>query len=169
MASVDGPGGVAGGEHEAFQQWEWRWQRVGWIPLGGLVVAGLAGLLGDGPLSSTSSSSIDGAVQAFFDRFLHRSDPTMVALRIAEPTKGELIYVHVNSEFLHRVRILRITREPASEIADPTGITFQFAAPPRASSVEIAVHLEPKKWGTLQGDFTLTDGSRVHVAQFVYP
>lgn len=65
---------------------EWRWQRVGWILLGGLVVAGLAGLLGDGPLSSTSSSSIDGAVQASFDRFLHRSAPTVVALRILTPT-----------------------------------------------------------------------------------
>jgi len=148
---------------------EWRWQRVGWILLGGLVVAGLAGLLGDGPLSSTSSSSIDGAVQASFDRFLHRSDPSVVTLRISDPAKGAPIDMHVNSEFLYRVRILRLTPEPASEIADPTGITFQFAASPRASSVEIAVHLEPEKWGTLQGDFRLSDGSQVHVAQFVYP
>ena len=48
-------------------------------------------------------------------------------------------------------------------------MTFQFASPPRASTVEITVHLEPEKWGTLQGDFSLSDGSQVHVAQFVYP
>jgi hypothetical protein len=165
---VDGPGGIADAKHLAFQQWEWRWQRVGWVLLAGVVVAGLAGLLGDGPLSSTSSSSTDGAVQASFDRFLHRSDPAVIGLRISEP-KGELIDMHVNSEFLHRVRILRLTPEPVSEIADPTGITFQFAAPPRASAVEIAVHLEPEKWGTLQGDFSLSEGSQVNVAQFVYP
>jgi hypothetical protein len=169
VAPVDGPGDLTDRELCAFQQREWRWQRVGWILLVGVVVAGLAGLLGDGPLSSTSSSSMDGAVQASFDRFLHRSDPSVVTLRISERRRDGSLQVHIGSEFLHRVRLLRITPEPESEIPGAGGINFQFASDEAGAPAEIAFRFEPKEWGSLQSDVALDDGSRVNVAQFVYP
>jgi hypothetical protein len=169
VAAVEGHGDFADQGRSTFQHWEWRSQRVGWFLLISVVVAGLAGLLGDGLLSSRRLSARDGAFEVRFDRFLHRSDPTVVELRIADTAKNKPITVHVDAAFLQQVRILRITPEPESEIAGPAGISFLFASTGTGDSAEVAFHIEPDEWGSLQGDFTLNDGSQVHVTQFVYP
>lgn len=164
---MDGPADLAESKHQTFQAWEWRWQRVGWILLAVLVIAALAGVLGDGPLSSTQLSSSDGALQASFDRFLHRSDPAVIVLRVSAEMRSKSLRVHVGSAFLRRVRILRITPEPQSEIARQEGIDFLFES--AGAPADITFHFEPEEWGPLQSDFALDAGSQVSVEQFVYP
>jgi hypothetical protein len=168
---VDAAGTTAGLEqdqHPGFQRWEWRLQRVGWLLLGGIVAAGLAGLLGDGPLSRRQRESSDGRMVAAFERFLHRSAPAAIELRLGPAPRSRPATLRVPSASLNQVRILRVTPEPQSERAGPDGIVFQFPLSPGEPST-IVLHVEPEQWGSLNGQFVWAGESTVDVWQYVYP
>ena len=55
---------------DAFQQIEWRIQRIGWLVWAMLLLAALLGLTGSGWLSGAEVTSDDGAVTVKYDRFL---------------------------------------------------------------------------------------------------
>ena len=61
----------------------WRVKRVGWVVLAILVLAGAAGLFGDGPLSSTIRSA--NGLTLEFDRFVRRERPFTLKLNLVPP------------------------------------------------------------------------------------
>ena len=61
-------------EDRAHQRREWRIERVGWVLMAGLLLAGLLGLLGDGPLSRATAGSA-GALSVEYDRLQRAAAP----------------------------------------------------------------------------------------------
>lgn len=152
-----------------FNRREWRVQRFAWGLWVALVAAALAGLLGAGPLSSTSRSSDDGEVRLSYNRFVHYHSPESLEVTL-QLTSDDTVQLKLAQEFLSRVQIERIHPEPIrSELADD-GVVFVFARSPGASgSLHIVFHLQYERYGMAEGTIEHLGHGAVAFQQWVYP
>ena len=151
------------------QRLEWFLQRVGWALWALVLVAGLAGLLGSGPLSSTESISADGTLAVSYDRYLHYHSPSSWKLTLKpEEATGEF-EVEIARSLLDAVEVQRVEPEPFKcELRDDS-VVYSFHLSPGASTGHVVVHLEYDQFGTAAGFIRLGDSEPVRVEQFAYP
>ena len=71
----------------SFQRREWSIQRAGWLVMATIVIAGLIGLFGAGPLSSANAEA--GPLQLQYSRFERRHAPSELD-RVAKPSRVRL-------------------------------------------------------------------------------
>ena len=122
-----------------FEQGWWRTERVIWFLLGMLVLAGLSGALGRGPLASNRGSSAGGSIQYQYDRVQRAGTPTTVKLRLFPPqTGGPSLYLGGEVQDSSG---LELTPPPDSTVAASGGAWFRFAA--AQQPVQIAVSFKP--------------------------
>ena len=170
MAEVPRIGDLELPQDMDFQRREWAVQRVGWFVLAFVVLAALAGLLGKGPLSSTSEQSADRHVRAEFDRFLHYRDPTTLRLIVQpEALSGEELRLSLNHAYLDGIEIQRIMPEPDHEEAGSEQHTFVFRTSDLKEPSRITFHVTPDDIGSLAGELRAGEAAPLMFHQFVYP
>jgi hypothetical protein len=144
----------------------WRLRLAGWGLIAAMVLAGAAGLFGNGPLSSTSRSA--GGMTVEFEQFVRRGTPFILrtVLRI-EPLASEA-RLSVSKHFLAGIRISSVSPQPVQAVTGSEAVTFLFAVEDTASALPVSIHYEPLGAGVLDGTFA-AGGSRVEIRQFVWP
>jgi hypothetical protein len=153
--------------HERFQVLEWRWQRLGWAVLGAFVLAGLVGLLGPGPLSSTTRTS--GPVTVRFDRVTHHeADDTVTLVLGPEAIRNGTITAELSGSWLAGVDVQGITPEPSAQRAIPGGGTVLEFEVEKPGEVEASMSFRPQQHGTISADLTVGQDT-VSFSQFVMP
>ena len=85
---------------ESFQRSEWRIQRAGWIVWSLVIIAGLIGLLGSGPMSHKETAATDGSLKIDYDRYLHYHHPTQLTLSVGEVGVSPLLHAQVASAII---------------------------------------------------------------------
>jgi hypothetical protein len=158
-------------QQPTFQRIEWFAQRVGWLILGAIIVAGVLGFLGDGPFSSTTASSSDGRLAVSYDQYLHRHAPSRIDIDVTSlPGASELI-LFLSDEFLAAVEIHQITPEATEEFGAEGFTGFRFRLQPEATRTSISIHFEPQESGPLQCAVRtdLSGAGAAEARQFVYP
>lgn len=161
-------------EDLALQRREWRWQRAGWIVLFAGVGLALAGVFGDGPLSSAHAVSraqgdtSPAALTADYERFTRVGNSTRITIRLdgAPPEKGDLS-LEVERRFYDHARIERITPEPDRVVLGAKTIELVYAPGRLRAGSGIVLDYEPTAAGlrTLRFGFA---GSKVEMRQFTY-
>jgi hypothetical protein len=153
-------------EHMRFQRQEWRVERIGWVCVWGFMAAGLAGLVGRGPISSTKVES--GAVTLEYHRLTHITQPEELKLRLRPKGDGgaELL---ISGPFLHAVEITGITPEPSEQEARPGGaIALTFERSGDARDFGVTIDYEIVEAGRHKGRVEHA-GDAVEFATFAYP
>ena len=112
-----------------FQRRQWMIQRVGWVTMGLVMIAGLIGLMGTGPLSKTSTGDPDDGLQINFQRFDRRHAPSEMRIDIA----GDAIYegeaqVWIDRRFLDRIELEQVIPEPEDVRSEPNREIYVFRA-----------------------------------------
>jgi hypothetical protein len=155
---------------QSFQRKEWRLQRVGWLVWTIVVAAALVGLLGSGPLSSTSSSAPDDSLTVRYDRFLHYHKPLMfeVTLRPGNQTNNAA-RLFLSDELLMRLQISRIEPEPEGRELAAGGVIYTFPSESGLETATIRVHAQYEAFGRATGKIGLVGREPATVTQFVYP
>jgi hypothetical protein len=151
-----------------FQQREWRVQRAAW-GLGLLIlIAGLLGLLGGGPLSHVATAS--GPVTVEYERFVRKRAPTAMTLRIAPDAvaAGE-VAVWLDRAFLDKVAVERVSPEPASMAAGAGRVIYRFALVEPTGPAEVVFTLQPEEPGLARGRLGIVDGVELAFDQFIFP
>jgi hypothetical protein len=156
-------------EYDQFQRWEWRLQRLGWLIWATLLGAGLAGLLGPGPLSRQTATSRDGSLTIVYDKYVHFQHPITVEATMLADGDDQELRLHLSRSLLDRVQIERIEPTPAAERLTPDGIQYDFSTAPGATRVKAAFHVVFEKIGVSEGQWRLQSGAPVVVSQLVYP
>ena len=158
-------------QEHSFQKIEWFVQRMGWLLLCGIIVGGLLGFLGDGPLSSTIASSPDGQLAVSYDRYLHRHAPSRIDVDVTRGSEKSDITLFLSDDFLSLVEIRQITPEATEEFGAEGFTGFRFQLQPDATRTKVSIHFEPQESGPLECDFrtTLSGAGAADVRQFVYP
>jgi hypothetical protein len=151
-----------------FQRREWTVQRGGWLVMMAIIVAALIGLLGAGPLSSTTAES--GPLQLQYTRFERRHAPTALEVSVARsPANQDQVDIWVSADYLARVEITSVVPEPEEVIVGDDRVIYRFTTDDQAQTPTIHFALEPDDPGHTIGRIGVTDGPELTFWQFVYP
>lgn len=156
-------------EDVEFQRREWRMERMGWVALAGFVIAAVAGVFGDGPLSRASASDNGGQLVVHYERFLRASASSELHLRVvtSKSTNGELAIL-ADPSYLRHVEVLSIVPEPKRVEQLGRHIVYVFAVTAPAEHADIAFRYKPTRAGRLHGSFGVSDGGPVALRQFAF-
>lgn len=155
-------------QHDAFQQREWRAQRVGWGLLGLFVLAGLLGLLGRGPLSSTELRAGSGLLQLEHLRIGHLEADEALTLTVdPRAVDGSSVTLVLQGSWPAAVDIQGIVPEPESQTATPAGLALEFATEPGAT-LTVQIAYRATEMGRISGAVSLDDDT-LDFSTFVLP
>jgi hypothetical protein len=153
-------------ENMKLKRGEWRLHRIMWPLLYALVLAIMAGLLGGGPLSSTSAGSAGEGLVVDYERFLrHRAPDT---LRVTANPTDKQVTLRLDNAYLRDIDIDHIMPTPARVAAEDGVVAYTFNSAP-GKPLHVSFHFQPEKIGWIQGQIRLQEGGELVFDQFVYP
>ena len=156
-------------EDPDFQRRDWLAQRVGWAGLAAMLLAALAGLMGDGPLSDTTRG--DGRhLTVEYDRFVRHGARTVVTFRIAPQAAADdrRVHIAIDRQFLVANDLQRQVPEPSATLGHDDAVEFIYDVGPDAALL-VRWTVEPDELGRRSSSVRLNDGPAVEIAQFTYP
>ena len=121
-----------------FQRREWIAQRIGWVLLAMVLLAGALGLFGNGPLSHRT---IGNAAATFeYQRFIRKDADARWELQLMGATPRGQVEIAVDAEFARNYEIRSIQPRPVSTVLDGGRWVFRFDAHvPRGTPVVLIV------------------------------
>jgi hypothetical protein len=151
------------------QRREWRAEHVGWVVILLILVAAVAGLFGDGPLSRAEAASADGALHARYDRMERHGAPASITVEVRRAAMpGERFRLAVGQRFLGTVSLDGIDPAPARAFGDTSWAVYEFERPPR-DDARIVFRFEPRELWTTDVAFALESRAPLRFRQFVFP
>lgn len=163
-----GRGAIA--EDERFQRREWAAERAGWALMGMVVLAGLLGLLGNGPLSAATERDPSGRLALSYQRFARNLGRTTLALQLApEAAAAGVARVRFSQAYLRAVQVESVTPEPSSVSVEGGEVVYEFALPPAGQPVGVRMDLRPDRIGLQRGTVGLEGAEPLRFWQFTYP
>lgn len=168
MQRQDATGDLEQERDLAFQRREWMVQRVAWVAMTLILLAALAGLLGSGPLSSTTTEA--GPLAVEYNRFERRHAPTGLVIRVAPgASSGDRVEVWLPVAFVESLDIESVMPEPAEVRSDGDRIVYAFAIGDPSRPFDATFALEHNNTGSVAGAVGLVDGPEIAFRQIVYP
>lgn len=159
------PQGVESPELVAFQRRERSFLRAGIALMGAFLIAAVAGVFGDGPISWRTLETRSGD-RIEIERFARHGNETELAIVPAGPTAE--LRLSLSAEFLHDVVITRLVPEPRQSELGGSAIVYTYALAPRAEAERLQIFYQPRSSGPLRGTLTV-DGEKIALQQFVFP
>lgn len=154
-------------EDMAFQQKDWRVERIGWCVMGLLVVLACLGLFSDGPLSATTAHDEARQLTVEHERFYRYGAASDMRWKVPG-TPGTETTIAVGQPFLEAFTLETVTPTPSRMSATPDGIQMTFSRQ-EGSSLEILLALTPDKVGRAAFDIRLQGTQPVRISTFIYP
>lgn len=152
-----------------FQRREWRVQRVAWVVLALLLLLGLVGAFGDGPLSRRTLRSPDGRLVVRVQAMERHRSPSAIVLRVRPEDGKDTVQVWLNREFAEHQHFETIHPEPESVTVGQDRLVYEFSVGGADDVVEIAFDSLPEGIGAKHVQLGLVDGPSVAFGQFVFP
>jgi hypothetical protein len=148
----------------------WRIERICWCVMALLILAALTGLLGHGPLSSTTFDDPASGLLVQYERFERANAPTSFRIQV-KSQEGESMDTRISlgSEFFSKVEVSRIEPEPAGVEVWPDHLTYEFSRPDTANPATIRVHYKPLDFGRIEIEMGLEGFPTRTFSQFIYP
>jgi hypothetical protein len=154
-------------EDPRFHRNDWRVQRVGWVLLALIIVAGLSGLLGSGPLSRVTAGG-GGGPAVEYERFVRHGSESNLTIRAA-PTDARSVQVGISRTYLDAMQVKEILPEPLRVRAAGPLVLYTFAGSRGASPTALRFVLQPDELGAHEAIISLGTGRAVTIRQFTYP
>lgn len=153
---------------EAFHQRMWRVRRVGWLGMVLLVLAGVGGLLGGGPMSRAEVLDPHG-LRIEHARFARAEAPQTLQAHIPAPA-ADGYRLAVSREFLDRVRIDSVVPHPLRAEALVDRVVYVFAGQsPTAAAAVATFHFTPRSMGLVRASFGVPGLAPLTIWMLVYP
>lgn len=168
-AGVELEGEVESPEALAFQHREWRAERAGWVMVGGLLLAGALGLLGDGPLARSTAVGPGARVQLEYPRVSRLDTAEHVRIQVVPAPAGGALTLEVWQPWLDDLRLDHVTPEPerVAQAGDWTAFVFARRDPTMPATVTLQV--TSRRAGTARGAVRLPGEPPVRFTQLVLP
>ncbi len=148
-----------------FQQRQWVFQRVVWMVMLGVVVLGLLGLFGSGPLSTVT---IDSDNQQFeYERFTRANDPTELQFQLKKVAPGKLL-IRLDRRLLETVNFDTVQPEPSSIKLEGQWVAYAFEIAEQNSST-IRFVITRDQAGILNTRVKVGDDEVLEFWQFAFP
>lgn len=149
-----------------FQRREWLVQRIGWVAMALVIIAGALGLFGDGPLARREAAN--AALRIEYDALLHRNAQTTWLLTpLAAPHDGRY-RLTLDADWARHFRIDDIEPRPQATEVSVGRWVYEFRAQ-GGRATPILFHVEPRQLGRFEGSVQLEGTAPLAITQFVYP
>jgi hypothetical protein len=153
----------------AAQRCEWAFERAGWAVLAVLLLAGLLGAFGQGPVAHAVLASPDGRVTVRYDRILRVGAPSALAVTVVPGAAGDsTITLSLDRAFLDAVGVERMMPEPVLTRAAAGLIEFQFRSDGSTHPLEVVFTILPDEIGVQHASLRTAHGS-LRLTQRVLP
>lgn len=171
MSSLHRVGDLELDEDMHVQRREWAVQRIGWAVMLLVVILGVVGLFGTGPISTGSTEAGDGALAAGYQRFIRHDGRTSLSFTVAGNLANESneIELWLPTSYLEAVEVQGISPQPAESKGAGDRTIFVFSVDDPSSSIDVEFSLRPRDMGRLHGEAGVTDGPTVRFDQISYP
>lgn len=151
-------------EDMRFQKRSWLVERVGWIVLTAIAVAGLTGLGGNGPASWAHASA--GPLSVSYERF-QRATRTAAFVFDLTPASNEST-LHLDPPFQRNFEYTSIQPAPVRSRIGPNGIDFTFAAA-QGGPGRVVIWAQARHYGLSTVKAATDGGASASFWIFVYP
>lgn len=138
----------------------WIIQKIGWIFILGVVLAGGLGVFGEGLVSSKSVSS--GSSRAEFERFFRHE----VEMKVLVESASHIASISFPAQYLKKFKMVRIIPEEASNTTANNEVTFNFT--PGDNKI-VNIYVTPKDYGSVSGTMRINDRDTFNLNHFIYP
>lgn len=148
----------------------WNIQRAGWAAMGLIILSGLAGLFGHGPLSYTTGGDIRGPLWVEYERFgrYEGSSELRIHVKPGQASNGS-IRIWIGPDYSAHVNIQHITPAPVTtEIAD-NGLLFEVAMAGEQGWGIITLPLQFSGIGRVAAELRSPGVPAIPIRQFIYP
>lgn len=157
-------------EDLSFQRRSWRIQRIGWAVMALVILGALLGLLGPGPLSSTTSGNPDGPLEVEYDRFLRFETDTHLQIHLQPNAQSsDTVHLWLDRHFLEDVQIIEVTPPPDQVEPGPDRLVYHYQKTEPNTPTAVTIYFEPHAVGRLEGRIGVGEEPGVTFNQFVYP
>jgi hypothetical protein len=154
-------------DHEALES---RAQSIGWGIIAFVVGAALAGVFGDGVLSSRMAGQQESGLRVEYERFERRHSKSRLQVHLAPTTARDgIVRLWIGRGFLDRVSVDRIEPEPRDRILASDRIVYTFPMSSRPDASGVTLLFSADKVGPLRASLGVENGPELHLWQFVYP
>lgn len=153
------------------QRRTWIVERIGWIVMGILVLAALAGVFATGPASWAEAHDPSGQVRVEYERFQRHMAPFSLQVHIApESVSGDTIAVRLNADLVNAIQVQKVVPEPQNAKATADGIAYTFAVlePGKPAALHFSF-LVSRTFGTVDARIGLSGRPPARFTIFVYP
>ncbi len=148
----------------------WLIERISWGIMALFMLAGLSGLLGHGPLSSTILNDPAAGLLVRYERFERVNAQTLFHVQLhSGGSSDSTAKLSLGQEFLERVEVIRIEPEPAEVETWPDHVTYVIARPDPDAPADILIHYTPLDFGSVEVEMSLEGYSTQTFSQFIYP
>jgi hypothetical protein len=160
---------VAIDEDMAFQRREWMIQRVGWVVILVLLIAGLLGALGGNGWLSHGEAKV-GSLALEYERFTRQRRPTSLQVRVdpASARDGQ-VPIWLDQAFLDRIDVERVEPEPVETRAGADRVVYQLALADPQRPAQVTIAYQPADLGVTQIRLGIVGGDAIAIDQVVYP
>lgn len=133
-------------------------------------LAALAGLLGPGPLSETTSGEQGGPLWLEYSRFGRFRAPLTLRVNLG-PNTGQQgsVRVWLSRDYLESVQIEQVMPQPAQVEVGPERLTYVFPVSDPSRSTAVTFWLKTEQIGRQRGCVGLANASTLCFRQFIYP
>ena len=160
--------GLEVNEHLAFQEHQWRWERIGWGIFAIILIGALLGLFGNGPLSASTASTDDDTLTVAWERIVRRQGLAELQLTI-DPGAIQQGEVTIWLDPTTASQVQRVNPEPAEVVVSSDRLSWTFAADPAAGPVTIMLELTPTEMGWQTVSLGIEQGAALDIRQIVLP
>lgn len=147
----------------------WKVQRVAWVIMALVIIAALLGFTGDGGIGNLQSLKAGDSAEGLeveYERFLRRSAPAEIKVKLAPSTSDFRTDLHISQDFYEKLQIDKVVPEPSEVYTHEHGITYRFTT--ANQPFVVTFYLTPKGMGSLPLHFS-TNEREVAITQFIYP
>lgn len=156
-------------ERPNFQRRSWVVERVGWLSMASILLAGILGLFGNGIFGPSMVTTEDERLSLQYERFWRQRAPMSLRLDL-RPRSGERsVRVRFDASYLEALRIAEVSPRPSTVQAAGSAYVYEFLLSEPLGPLAVTIEAEPKRWGALTGSVGLEDGARLEFEQFIYP
>lgn len=147
----------------------WKIQRIGWAAMAVIVILGLVGLFGHGPVSRASVGDRQGPLWIEYERFGRHQGSSELRLHIRVADTSKPVSIWIGPDYAAHVDIQQITPSPLRTTLADHGFTFEIATADQHEPGVVTLLLQFRDIGWVTGEIRLPGSNPLSIRQFVYP
>jgi hypothetical protein len=152
----------------SFQHREWRRERIGWVVIGLILLAGLLGLFGHHPFARATSQTAKGQLTVEYDRFARYESTAELMVTVKPQGKGEgKTSLWFDADYLDSINVVAVSPTPVRGEASAAERAFVFQTEGKPFSAIFSIQF--RTIGLVHGRVRVNDQEALSLTHMVWP